>query len=96
MGPTICWVAVVPKWVDRAFQNWEYVPYNLLTRQVLEKPDVGKDTLIIGQNGTFQLAPLGWSEEATVEIGDWHRASQLAEELVQTHWGWLEDALGIW
>ena len=41
----------------------------------------------MGQNGTFQPAPLDWSEEATVEIGDWHGASQLAEELVQTHWG---------
>ena len=41
----------------------------------------------MGQNGTFQPAPLDWSEEATVEIGVWHGASRLAEELVQTHWG---------
>ena len=89
MGPTICWVAAVPKRVDKAFRNWEHehVPYNLLTRWALEKPDAGKDASIVGQNGTFQPAPLDWSEEAAVEIGDWHGVSKLAEELVQTHWG---------
>ena len=84
---TIYWVAAIPKRVDKAFRNWEYVPYNLLTRRALEKPDVGKDILIMGQNGTFQQAPLDGSEEAAVEMGDWLGASQLAEELVQTHWG---------
>ena len=41
----------------------------------------------MGQNGTFQQAPLDGLEEAAVEMGDWLGASQLAEGLVQTHWG---------
>ena len=43
--------------------------------------------MVMSQSGTFQPAPLDGSEETTLEMGEWHGAAHLAEELVQKHWG---------
>ena len=41
----------------------------------------------MSQSGAFQPAPLDGSAETALEMGDWHGAAHLAEELVQKHWG---------
>jgi len=41
----------------------------------------------MSQSDAFQPAPLDESGEEAVEIGEWHGAASLAEELMQKHWG---------
>jgi len=83
---TVHCVTAVPKRIDTAFRNWEYIPYSLMTRKALEKQDLRKEAMIISQSGAFQPAPLDESGEEAVEIGDWHGAALLAEELMRKHW----------
>ena len=58
-----------------------------MTRRMLEKQDSQKEAMIMSRSGTFQPVPLDNAGEDAVEIGEWHGAAQLAEDLVWKHWG---------